>query len=116
MRAEGKPEEGPELSPGVAGYTRLVIVLLGLGWVHVLSETRDLMPCSQVLMNSYHILVGKKKKNEAGKVVWYSYLFQNFPQFIVIHTVKGFARVNKPEIDAFLELSCFFGDPAILAI
>ena len=62
MRAEGKPEEGPELSPGVAGYTRLVIVLLGLGWVHVLSETRDLMPCSQVLMNSYHILVGKKKK------------------------------------------------------
>jgi len=62
VRAEGKPEEGPELSPGVAGYTRLVIVLLGLGWVHVLSETRDLMPCSQVLMNSYHILVGKKKK------------------------------------------------------
>ena len=47
---------------------------------------------------------------EAGQVVWYSYLFQNFPQFIVIHTVKGFARVNKPEIDVSLELSCFFHD------
>ena len=48
---------------------------------------------------------------EAGKVVWYSYLFQNFPQFIVIHTVKGFGIVNKAEIDVFLELSCFFNDP-----
>ena len=45
------------------------------------------------------------------QVVWYSHLFQNFPQFIVIHTVKGFAVVNKAEIDVFLELSCFFGDP-----
>ena len=41
-----------------------------------------------------------------------SHLFQNFPQFIVIHTVKGFGIVNKAEIDAFLELSCFFHDPA----
>ena len=45
-------------------------------------------------------------------MVWYSYLFQNFPQFIVIHTVKGFGIVNKAEIDVFLELCCFFGDPA----
>ena len=45
-------------------------------------------------------------------MVWYSHLFQNFPQFIVIHTVKGFAIVNKAEIDVFLELSCFFHDPA----
>ena len=42
---------------------------------------------------------------EAGQVVWYSHLFQNFPQFIVIHTVKGFGIVNKAEIDVFLELS-----------
>ena len=49
---------------------------------------------------------------EADQVVWYSHLFQNFPQFIVIHTVKGFGIVNKAEIDAFLELSCFFRDPA----
>ena len=44
-------------------------------------------------------------------MVWYSHLFQNFPQFIVIHTVKGFGIVNKAEIDVFLEPSCFFDDP-----
>ena len=45
-------------------------------------------------------------------MVWYSHLFQNFPHFIVIHPVKGFGIVNKAEIDAVLELSCFFNDPA----
>ena len=45
-------------------------------------------------------------------MIWYSHLFQNFPQFIVIHTVKGCGIVNKAEIDVFLELSCFFDDPA----
>ena len=45
-------------------------------------------------------------------MVWYSHLFQNFPQFIVIHTVKGFGIIKKAEIDVFLELSCFFDDPA----
>ena len=45
-------------------------------------------------------------------MVWYSHLFQNFPQFIVIHTAKGFGIVKKAEIDVFLELSCFFHDPA----
>ena len=45
-------------------------------------------------------------------MVWYSHLFQNFPQFIVIHTVKGFGIVNKAEIDISLELSCFFDDPS----
>ena len=49
---------------------------------------------------------------EAGQVAWYSHLFQNFPQFIVIHTVKGFGIFNKAAIDVFLELSCFFHDPA----
>ena len=49
---------------------------------------------------------------EAGQVVWYSHLFQNFPQFIVIHTVKDFGVDNKAEIDVFLELSCFLDDPA----
>ena len=49
---------------------------------------------------------------EAGQVVWYSHFFQNYPQFIVIHTVKGFGKVNKAEIDVFLELSCFFDDLA----
>ena len=44
-------------------------------------------------------------------MVWYFYLLKNFSQFVVIHTVKGFGVVNKPEVDAFLELSCFFDDP-----
>ena len=45
---------------------------------------------------------------KAGKVIWYSHLFQNFPQFIVIHTVKGFGIINNVEVDVFLKLSCFF--------
>ena len=45
-------------------------------------------------------------------MVWYSHLFQNFPQFIVIHTVNGFGVVSQAEIDVFLELSCFFDDPS----
>ena len=49
---------------------------------------------------------------EAGQVVWYSHLLKNFPQFIVVHAVKGFGIVSKAEVDIFLELSCFFHDPA----
>ena len=48
---------------------------------------------------------------EAGQVVWYAHVFQNFPQFVVIRTVKGFGVINKAEVDVFLELSCFFDDP-----
>ena len=48
---------------------------------------------------------------EAGEVVWYSHLLKNFPQFVVIHTVKGFGVVHEAEVDVFLELSCFFYDP-----
>ena len=47
---------------------------------------------------------------EAGNVVWYSHLFKNFPQFVVIHIVKGFGVVNEAEISVFLEFSCFFDD------
>ena len=49
---------------------------------------------------------------EAGQVVWYSHVLKNFPQFIVIHIVKGFGIVNKAKVDVFLELSCFFDDPS----
>ena len=49
--------------------------------------------------------------HDACQVVWYSHLFQNFPQFIVIHTIKDFVLVNKAEIDVFLELSYFLGKP-----
>ena len=45
-------------------------------------------------------------------MIWFSHLFQNFPQFVAIHTVKDFGIVNEAEVDVFLELSCFFDDPA----
>ena len=54
---------------------------------------------------------GSKLGKEAGQVVWYSHLFQNFPVFVVVCTVKGFDIVNKAEVDFFLDLSCFFDDP-----
>jgi len=57
-------------------------------------------------------LTCKQISQEVGQVVLYSHLFQDFPQFIVIHPVKNFGIVNKAEIDVFLELSCFFIDPA----
>ena len=53
---------------------------------------------------------------EAGQVFWYSHLFQNCPQFVVSHTVKGFGIVNKAEIDFFFWNSCFFSDPADVVI
>ena len=55
---------------------------------------------------------GIQVSQEAGRVVWYSHLFKNFPQFVVIYTVKDFGVVDKAEIDVLLELSCFFHDPA----
>ena len=56
-------------------------------------------------------LICIQMSQEAGQVVWYSHLLKNFPQFIVIHTVKGCGIVNKVEIDVFLELSHFLDDP-----
>ena len=49
---------------------------------------------------------------ETGKMVWYSHLFKSFPQFIMIHTVKGFSIVLETEVDVYLEFPCFFYDPA----
>ena len=62
--------------------------------------------------SNYCFLTCIQVSQETGQVAWYSHLFQNFPQFIVIHTVKGFGIVNKAEVDVFLELSCFSNDPA----
>ena len=55
-------------------------------------------------------LACREVSQEAGKVVWYSHLFKNFPQFVVIHIVKGFSVVNEAEVDIFLEFSSFFYD------
>ena len=67
--------------------------------------------CCSMSSSNYCFLTCIQISQEAGQVVWYSHLFQNFLQFIVIHTVKGFGIVSKAERDVFLELSCFFHDP-----
>ena len=51
------------------------------------------------------------RRQETGKVIWYSHFFKNFPQFVVIHTVQGFRVVNETEVDVFMEFSCSFYDP-----
>ena len=71
--------------------------------------------CSMSSSNSCFLMCIQISQ-EAGQVVWYSHLFQNFPQFIVIHTVKGFRIVNKAEIDAFLELSFWLHQLAIWSL
>ena len=68
--------------------------------------------CCSVFSSSCCFLTCIQISQEAGQVVWYSHLFKNVPQFVVIHTVKGFGIVNKAEVDVFLELSHFFNDPA----
>ena len=68
--------------------------------------------CCSMSSSNYCFLTCIQVSPEAGQVVWYSHLLKNFPQFTVIHTVKGFGIVNKAEADVFLELSCFFDDPA----
>ena len=67
--------------------------------------------CCSMSSSNCCFLTCIKISQEADQVVWYSHLFQNFPQFMVIHIVKGFGIVNKAEIDVFLKLSCFFNDP-----
>ena len=72
----------------------------------------DLEPvCYSMFGSNCCFLTCIQISQEAGQVVWYSHLSKNFPQFVVIHTAKSFAIVNKAEIDVFLELSCFFNDP-----
>ena len=68
--------------------------------------------CCSMFSSNCCFLTCIQVSQEAGQMVWYSHLFQNFPQFIVIHSVKGFDIANKAEIDVFLEFSCFFSDPA----
>ena len=70
--------------------------------------------CCPVSSSNCCFLTCIQISQEAGQVVWYSHLFQNFPEFVVIHTVKGFGIVDKADVDVFLELSCFFDDPTDL--
>ena len=72
----------------------------------------DLEPeCCSISSSNCCSLTCIQISQEAGQVVWYSHLLKNFPQFVVIHTVKGFSVVNEAEVDVFLEFSCFFYEP-----
>ena len=72
----------------------------------------DLEPvCCSMSSSTCCFLTCTQISQEAGEVVWNFHLLKNFPQFVVIHTIKGFGIVNKAEVDIFLELSCFFDDP-----
>ena len=66
--------------------------------------------CCSMSISNCCFLTSIQISQEAGQVVWYSHLFQNFPQFFVIHTVKGFSIANKAEVDVFLELSGSFDE------
>ena len=73
----------------------------------------DLEPvCCSMSSPNYCFLTCIQISQKSGKMVWYFHLLKNFPQFIVIHTVKGFDIVNKAEVDVFLEVSSFFDDPS----
>ena len=72
--------------------------------------------CCSMSSSNCCFLTCIQSSQDAGQVVWYSHLVMNFPEFVVIHTVKGFGIVNKAEIDVSLELPCFFNDPTDVAI
>ena len=67
--------------------------------------------CCSMSSSTCFFLTCIQISQEVGQVIWYSHLFKNFPQFVVIYTIKGFSIVNEAEADVFLELSCFFYDP-----
>ena len=67
--------------------------------------------CCSMSGSNWCFLTCIQISQEPGQVVWYSHLLKNFPQFVVIHTIKGFGIVNKAEVDVFLEFTCFFYDP-----
>ena len=76
----------------------------------VLLPQIETISCSMSIFNCC-FLTCIQVSQETDRVVWYSHHFKNFPQFVVIHTTKGFSIVNEAEVDVFLELSCFFNDP-----
>ena len=77
------------------------------------AEFPNLEPvCYSMFSSNCCLLTCLPISQQAGQVVWNSHLFKNFPKFVVVHTVKGFGLVSIAEVDVFLELSCFFDDPA----
>ena len=85
-----------------------------MGWQYILLtySFTNLQPVYCSMFNSSCCFsTSKQISQEAGKVVWYSHLLNNFPQFVVIHRIKCLSIVNKAEVGIFLELSCFFDEP-----
>ena len=112
-----------------AYFKSLIFLLATLIPAYALSRLAFLMMCAvyklnkqgdniqpwwtPFLVSSCCFLTCIQISQEAGKVIWYSHVFQNFPLFVVIHTIKGFIVVSEAEVNVFLELSCFFYDPAV---
>ena len=71
----------------------------------------DLEPVCSMSSSNCCLLTCIQISQEAGKVVWYSHLLKHFPQFVVIHIVKGFSIVSEAEVDGFVKISCFLYDP-----
>ena len=108
------PRDSLESSPTSQFKTIISSALSLLSWPYI--ALTDSFPhlepvCSSMFSSNCCFLTCIQISQEVGKVVWYSHLFQNFPQFVVMQTVKGFGIVNKGEVDVFLELSCFLDDP-----
>ena len=75
----------------------------------------DLEPvCCSTSSSNYCFLTCIQISQETGQLFWYSFLLKNFPEFVVVHTVKGFGIVNKAEVDVIPELSCFFDNPTVV--
>ena len=97
----------------------LCIEVKWTGWQYIALTSSSLnleSVCCSTSSSDCCFLMCIQVSQKASKVVWYSHLFQNFPQFIVIHTVKGFSVANEAEVDVFLEFSCFFHDPVDVGI
>ena len=94
----------PSICPEMMGPDVMIFIFLNQHW----NQSNWLEPvCCSMSSSNCCFLTCVQISQEAGKVVRYSHLFKNFPQFFMIHTVKGFGIVNKAEIDVFLEVSCF---------
>ena len=102
------------LIPACASSSPSFLIMYSAGWQYtaLMYFFSYLEPvCCSMSSSNCCILTCIHISQEAGQVVWYSHLSINFPQFVVIHIVKGFGIVNQAEIDVFLEFSCFFNDP-----
>ena len=100
------------IQPGISRHV-LCLQIQQAGWQY--TALSYFFPNFELVLRSMsdsncYFLTCTQFSQETGKVVWYSHLFKNFPQFVVIHTVKGFSIVNEAEVDVFLELPCFLLD------